>query len=68
MKAKHMPGEWSGRLMQRGPAWRDKELVAIYEGLGGCEDLLRWVVLLVPTAPPHYRLWSSVRKSKHVEA
>ena len=41
-----MPGEWSGRLRQRGPARRDKELVAIYEGLGGCEELLRRVALL----------------------
>ena len=59
-----MPGEWSGRLRQRGPARRDKELVAIYDGLGGCEELLRRVALLAVTAPPRYRLRSRVRK-KH---
>lgn len=51
-----MPGEWSGRLRQRAPARRDKELVAIYEGLGGCEELLRRVALLAVTAPPRYML------------
>jgi hypothetical protein len=60
-------GVWSGRLRQRGPARRDKELVAIYEGLGGCEELLRRVALLAVTAPPRYRLRSSVRKGKRVQ-
>ena len=37
--AANLPGEWSGRLRQREPARRDKELVAIYNGLGGYYDI-----------------------------
>ena len=57
-----MPGEWSGRLRQRGPKRTDPELMAIHDALPG--DLLRLVALLAVTAPPRYRLRSRAMKKE----
>ena len=55
---------WQRRLRQREPKRTDKELSAVYDGLSGCEDLLRLVALLAVTAPPRYKLRSSLRRKK----
>jgi hypothetical protein len=59
---------WQGRLRQRKPKRTDKELVAIYDGLGGCPDLLRRVALLAVTAPPRYRLRSRLSTCQHCKS
>ena len=45
---------WRGRLRIRPPARRDLDLVAVYEGLGGCEDLLCYIALLHATRGQGY--------------
>jgi hypothetical protein len=63
-RVRSMPGEWSGRLRHRGPARRDAELCAIYDGLGGCSNLLRYIALLHLTRPPRYRLRSYAHQTE----
>lgn len=49
---------WRGRLRARGPVRTDPDLVAVHDGLGGCEEVLRYIALLHATRPPPYRLRS----------
>ena len=64
MPARESPigDRWRGRLRARGPARTDPDLVAVHDGLGGCEDVLRYIALLHVTRPPPYRLRSRTKR------
>ena len=52
---------WAKRLRTRPPARSDAGLAAIYDGLGGCDELLRHIALLHAVRPHPYRLRSRRR-------
>ena len=56
------PAAAAAKGIVRGPARRDPDLVAVHDGLRGCEDVLRYIALLHAARPPPYRLRSRTKR------